>query len=429
MIVDAAPEPYGLNWPGKREARLAALTPPEGQLVPAVKAASPHLFIAGDNLEALKLLTATHMGKVRLIYIDPPYNTGQTMRYQDNFSVGARRYLADSGQGATGEIEGRRHASWLNLMLPRLLAARALLRADGVIFVSIDDREVHHLRLLLNEVFGASNYVATVTWRKKVVRGRGARHVLPQTEYVLVYAHTLAQLPPFAEPITDAMRDEYGHSDESGRYKLIPLAKSGTSHSARPNLFYDIVAPDGSQIVCPTHQWRWSRETLAARMDEIVFKLGRGGRWMVFTKQYLDLPDGERERTPISYYDRATTTDGTKELKALFGRVVIDFPKPTRLLKDLITWALPRDPSEEAWILDFFAGSCPTAQAVLELNAEDGGGRRFICVQAEVPLDDPEFADIAAVGLARIARVQAALGSNAEVQICKVETANLSRLP
>jgi adenine-specific DNA-methyltransferase len=255
-----------------------------------------------------------------------------------------------------------------------------------------------------------------------VVRGRGARHVLPQTEYVLVYAHTLAQLPPFAEPITDAMRDEYGHTDERGRYKLIPLAKSGTSHSARPNLFYEIVAPDGTQIACPTHQWRWSRETLAARMDEILFKQGKQGRWMVFTKQYLDLPDGERERTPISYYDRATTTDGTKELKALFGRVVIDFPKPTRLIKDLITWALPRDPSDEAWILDFFAGSCPTAQAVLELNHEDGGARRFICVQAEVPLDDPEFVDIAAVGLARIARVREALGSTEAVHVGRVET-------
>lgn len=382
-------ETYGLGWPGKRAALAAAAAPPAGSLVPPPDLGAPHLFIEGDNLEALKLLGPTHAGKVRVIYIDPPYNTGLAMRYNDRFR----------------DAEGHRHAGWLSMMLPRLLAARELLAPDGVIFASIDDREVHHLRLLMDEVFGSRNFVATVIWRKKVVRGRGARHVLPQTEYVLAYAHTLASLPPFAEELTDEMRGEYGHADERGRYKLIPLAKSGTSHSARPNLLYEIAAPDGSMIPCPTHQWRWSRETLAARMDEIVFKQDRHGRWRVFTKQYLDLPDGERERTPSSYYDRVTTSDGTRELKALFGRPVIDFPKPTRLIKDLLTWALPRGGDGPVWVLDFFAGTCPTAQAVLELNAEDGGQRRFICVQAAEAIADPEFPTLAAVGLERIRRV------------------------
>lgn len=413
-------ETYGLNWPGKRQARESAIRPPSGSLTVGDADRGAHLFIEGDNLDALKLLAETRAGQVRIIYIDPPYNTGQNMRYQDNFRVDARQYRAASGQA--DEIEGRRHAAWLSLMLPRLMAARTLLRPDGVIFVSIDDREVHHLRLLMNEVFGAENYVSTITWRKKVVRGRGARHVLPQTEYILVYAQTLAQLPPFAEALTDGMRDEYKHADTRGRYKPIPLAKSGTSHSARPNLVYDITAPDGSAIPCPTHQWRWSKETLAARMDEILFKQTRAGKWAVYTKQYLDLPEGERERTPISYYDRATTTDGTRELKAIFGRVVIDFPKPTRLIKDLITWAIPRDDRDEHWVLDFFAGSCPTAQAVLELNAEDGGKRRFICVQAPAPLDDPEFSDLAAVGRERIRRV----AGDARVAFCRVEAASVA---
>ncbi|MDB5100894.1 MAG: adenine specific methylase Mod [Cyanobacteria bacterium RYN_339] len=395
-------ERYGLTWPGKQAAYDEIDIPTTGALAPEPDGSRPHLFIEGDNLDALKLLTP---GSVRVIYIDPPYNTGQTMRYRDRF------------RHTEGEADSRRHAAWLSMMLPRLALARRLLREDGVLFVSIDDREVHHLRLLLNETFGTDNYVATVTWRKKVVRGRGARHVLPQTEYVLVYARHLPALPPFGEPLTDDMRDEYGHEDDQGRYKLIPLAKSGTSHSARPNLVYPIAAPDGSAIPCPTHQWRWSKETLAARMDEIVFKPNRAGGWRVFTKQYLDLPAGERERTPISYYDRATTTDGTKELKRLFGRVVIDFPKPTRLIKDLITWAIPRDAGGAPVILDFFAGSCPTAQAVLELNAEDGGDRRFICVQAAAPLDDPEFATLAEVGLARIHKV---LPDAALVHVCRV---------
>lgn len=382
---------FGLRWPGDDLARAAAATPPAGRLEDAGllgAAPAPHRFIEGDNLAVLKLLRAELAGAVRVIYIDPPYNTGVAMRYADRFS----------------------HAAWLDLMWPRLALARELLAADGAIFVSIDDRETHHLRLLLDEIFGEENFVSTVVWRKKVVRGRGARHVLPQTEYVHVYAKDVKKLPAFAEPLTDAMRGEYTQADARGPYKLIPLAKSGTAHSARPNLVYEIEAPDGTAIPCPTHQWRWSRETLAARMDEIAFKRGRDGAWRVYTKQYLELGDGERERTPISYYDRATTTDGTAELRALFGRPVIDFPKPVRLLKDLITWATPRGGARDELVLDFFAGTCPTAQAVLELNAEDGGTRRFVCVQAAAPLDDPEFATIAALGRKRIARVRQDLG-------------------
>jgi adenine-specific DNA-methyltransferase len=178
---------------------------------------------------------------------------------------------------------------------------------------------------------------------------------------------------------------------------------------------YPIEAPDGSWIPCPTHQWRWSRETLEARRDEVVFRRGRDGAWRVYTKQRLVLPDGERGRTPTSYYDRATTADGTAELKALFGRPVLDFPKPVRLIKDLITWATPRSGQRDELVLDPFAGTCPTAQAVLELNAEDGGARRFVCIQTPEPLQDPEFDTIAALGRARIAAVRERLGLPPEV--------------
>ena len=386
--------PFGLRWPGDEAARAEALAPATGKLADAGTlgpGAATHRFVEGDNLAVLRLLRAELAGAVRVIYIDPPYNTGQAMRYHDRWG----------------------HAAWLSMMWPRLALARELLAEDGVLFVSIDDRESHHLRVMLDAIFGEEHFVSTVVWRKKVVRGRGARHVLPQTEYVHVYAKDLKRLPAFAEPLTDEMRGAYTQADARGPYKLIPLAKSGTAHSARPNLVYPIAAPDGTAIPCPTHQWRWSQETLAARMDEIVFKRGRDGAWRVYTKQYLELPDGERERTPISYYDRATTTDGTAELKAMFGRPVIDFPKPVRLLKDLITWACPRDGRRDELVLDFFAGTCPTAQAVLALNAEDGGTRRFVCVQAAAPLDDPEFATIADVGRSRIARVLADLGPGA----------------
>lgn len=399
MTLEPPPAPpasprLGLSWPGDAEARAEAAAPASGALAATGQLGAgpaPHRFIEGDNLAVLRCLRAELAGAVRVIYIDPPYNTGTAMRYHDRFG----------------------HAAWLSMIWPRLAIAHALLAPDGVIFVSIDDHEVHHLRLVLDAIFGEENFVSTVVWRKKVVRGRGARHVLPQTEYIHVYAKDLRKLPPFAEPLTDEMRGAYTQADARGPYKLIPLAKSGTAHSARPNLVYEIQAPDGSLVPCPTHQWRWSRETLAARMDEIVFKRAKTGGWRVFTKQYLQLEGGERERTPISYYDRATTSDGTAELKALFGRPVIDFPKPVRLLKDLITWATPRDGARDELVLDFFAGTCPTAQAVLELNAEDGGARRFVCVQAPAPLADPEFATIAELGRARIARVLADLGAAA----------------
>lgn len=417
---------FGLVWPGKAIARQLADGPEQGgwHAERSDTHGFAHAFYEGDNIEALKHLAGSLTGGVRVIYIDPPYNTGQAMRYPDNFRMGLRDYVRTHGRqaGTESERRGRMHAAWLSMILPRLVLARRLLAPDGVLFVSIDDNESHHLRTLLDEVFGPENFVATVVWRKKVVRGRGARHVLPQTEYIHVYARDLTALPPFCEPLTDAMRDAYGKSDEQGPYKLIPLAKSGTSHSPRPNLVYPIEAPDGSAIACPTHQWRWSRETLAARRDEIAFQRNRKDQWVVYTKQRLHLPDGERERTPISYYDRVTTTDGTAELKRLFGRVVIDFPKPSALIRDLITWVTPRDGPHHEVILDFFAGSCPTAQAVLELNAADGGSRRFICVQVAEPTDDPEFATIAEIGKERIRRVIAQRGETDDPPSCQLFT-------
>ncbi|HEY9724422.1 MAG TPA: site-specific DNA-methyltransferase [Oscillatoriaceae cyanobacterium] len=415
-----APEPYGLRWPGRDAAIAEAEAPARGRLLEDAAASwcadsAEHRFYVGDNLDVLKCLRPELEGRVRVIYIDPPYNTGQGIQaYADNFRMGRRAYLRLSGQEADGEADGRRHAQWLSALLPRLRALKPLLRQDGVIFVSIDDREVHHLRLLMNEVFGAENFVASVIWRKKVVRGRGARHVLPQTEYVLVYARHLPSLPAFSEPLTESMVAEYRHADDQGPYKLIPLAKSGTSHSPRPNLVYPIAAPDGSEIPCPTHQWRWSRETLAANRDEVVFKQTRKGKWAVYTKQRLVVDGKDRERTPTSYYDRVTTTDGTAELKRLFGRVVLDFPKPSQLIKDLITWATPGGPEADDLILDCYAGSCATAQAVFELNAEDGGQRRFVGVQLAEALGDPEWPTIAEVGLERMRRVLARLGDRAE---------------
>ncbi len=422
-IVDERPERYSFTWAGKRDAIRALQIPSRATLIPCPEESvswdnTQHVFIEGENLEVLKLLYKAYFGRVKMIYIDPPYNTGNDFVYPDNYADPLDTYLRMTGQRdsegnlltSNPQTSGRYHSAWLSMMYPRLFVARQLLRDDGVIFVSIDDNEVHNLRMLMNEVFGEENFVASIIWRKKVVRGRGAEHVLPQTEYVLVYARSLSFLPPFSEPLTSDMLAEYDLVDEVGRYKLIPLAKSGTAHSPRPNLVYPIEAPDGSLVQCPTHQWRWSRETLKERWNEIEFRKNRAGQWVVFTKQYLIVDGERREKTPESYYDRFTTTDGTEEAKALFGSSVMEFPKPSSMLADFVTWI--GHPGSRDVVVDFFAGSCPTAQAVIGLNREDGGNRRFVVVQLPEPLDSLKKLDdgtvlytIADIGKERIRRV------------------------
>ncbi len=402
--MDRAPDRFSLTWKGKEDAlRILADTAPESP--EPVKAQSvaferaPHLFFEGDNISVLKFLHKEFRDTVSAIYIDPPYNTGQMIAFEDRYfeRVRASRPEGLEGTPYTGDAarSDRDPSPWLSLMYPRLILAHRLLGPEGALFVSIDDRSVHHLRILLDEIFGPHNHVSTVVWRKKVVRGRGHRHVIPQTEYVVIYARNIRTLPPFSEPLTSEMVEEYLLKDEFGPYKLIPLAKSGTGHSPRPNLAYRIEAPDGTWIPCPTHQWRWSESTLKKRKDEIVFRKNRRGEWTIHTKQRLILDGRQRRKTPVSYYDRVTTSEGTRELKKLFGAAVFDFPKPTRLVKDLISWMSPPGEPGERIVLDFFGGTCTTAQAVLELNEEDGGRRRFIVIQdpGQGPENRPNVAE------------------------------------
>lgn len=380
-----------IDWPGRHAALLDVERASQSTCDPIFQPdPAKHTLIRGDNLEALKLLLPSLEGKIRVIYIDPPYNTGNGLLYNDRF-------------GSRGR-DGDRHASWLSMIAPRLLLASRLLRDDGIFFASIDDRELPRLRILCDEFFGEENLLPMLVWRKKVVRGRGNRHILPQTEYILAYARNINALPPFRENLTHKMKAEYLHHDERGPYKKIPLAKSGTRQSPRPNLYYPLTAPDGSEIPCPTHQWRWSRETVEKRKDEILIEKNRKGRWTVYTKQYLRSPTGEeRGRTPESYYDRVTTSDGTAEMKALFGEVVLDFPKPSRLVRDLISWATP--PGSCDPVMDFFAGSGSTGQAVLELNAEDGGSRPVYLIQSDDPIPHQEFRSIYEICRGRVERV------------------------
>ena len=394
-----------LVWPGRASSEKEIHTAPSSHMDPPDFSFDPgiHTLIEGENLEGLKLLLPHLAGKIRILYLDPPYNTGNRLLYHD-------RYSQPPGGRSSRRFD--RHDAWLSMIYPRLFLGHKLLREDGVLFISIDDREGHYLRSLLDEIFKEENFVATVTWRKKVVRGRGSRHVLPQTEYILVYAKNIDRLSPFSEPLSLSMKNQYPFSDERGRYKRIPFAKSGTRQSPRPNLLYPVSAPDGTLIECPTHQWRWSRQTFEKRQDEILIQKNRKGLWTVYTKQYLSMDGIERRKTPESYYDRVTTTDGTREMKELFGSVLIDFPKPSRLIKDLIGWASAAGSDDP--VMDFFAGSGTTGQAVLELNREDGGRRPFILVQAPSPTPYAEFPTIADICRERVTRISRRLEEEGE---------------
>ncbi len=390
-----------LFWPGMEEAINDLKAPFSGSVTEDQEYSRTipdpvHRLYTGDNLPVLKYLLAEIPQGVKLIYIDPPYNTGSILNYRDRFSVPCKKTPplkknTDLDGWVTNPATD--HSPWMSFMFPRLAIARQLLRPDGVIFTSIDDREFPRLKLLMDWIMGEKNHVGTIVWRKKVVRGRGNRHIIPQTEYILCYARDVSMLPPFREPLTDDMIDSYTKKDASGPYKEIPLAKSGTAHSPRPNLVYPITAPDGSTIHCPTHQWRWSEKTFLERQNEIIFRKTRKGVWRVLTKQYLETVDGLRFRTPTSLYDKVTTTDGTRELRSISGTGNFDFPKPSRLIRDLISWATttPPSPTKPEIILDFFAGTAPTAQAVIDLNREDQ--RRRICYLVQNRIELPETTD------------------------------------
>jgi adenine-specific DNA-methyltransferase len=419
------PERYAFTWAGRREAVALAATPCRARLALEPEecvgsAPSRNLFIEGDNLDALKLLCAEYAGRVKTIYIDPPYNTGNDFIYPDRYAHPLHAYLRLTGQRAPGgdspeaatETRGRRHAAWLSMMYPRLALARTLLREDGVLFVSIDDHEAHHLRLLLDDIFGEEHFIATLPWK-----GRGGRqasaHLAVHHEYVLLYARDRAAFVPGGMP---RLGGAYPRRDpQSGRRYQRRLARKWGSSSRRqdrPHLFYPITAPDGSTVYPhlasgEDGRWRWSEERMRREQAAGHVEFVRdGGGWQVYEKVYKP-PAGETAYQKFTTWldDVGSTASGTDDLQALFdGAAPFDYPKPVALIRRLLQIAGTGGP-EETLILDFFAGSGTTAQAVLEQNRADGGRRRFLLVQAPEPTRDSRYPTIAAIARERIRRV------------------------
>ena len=437
-------ERFGLFWPGKKRALRAAQEPTTATLRPD-KANSKdwdttkNVFIEGDNLEVLKILQKHYHGRIKTIYIDPPYNTGKDFVYPDNYKEGLDTYLEWTKQvnedgkkvSTNSESEGRYHSNWLNMMYPRLKLARNLLTNDGVIFISIGDNEQDNLKKLCNEVFGENNLVAVVPRIAKRTSDKGT-HFRPTKDYVLAYARNISILPEFGIA-KERNESDYPLVEGNGRrYKKSGASLYQPSLDSRPNQRYYIEAPDGSLIIPPgtvfpeekrdgekvkpasnsDKVWRWSRDTYLKQKNLLIFTKGSDrnplldengmqSKWNIYPKVYYD-EDIESTLHPEDVIYDYPNSQGTKELLDL--SIPFSFAKPTGLVAFLLR--LLND--SQMVVLDFFAGSSTTAHAVMQLNAEDGGQRRFIMVQLPEPTpDDSEarkagFATIADISRKRI---------------------------
>ncbi len=422
-VVDDSPERYSFSWAGKRDAMRLLQMPTRATLVPAPEESldwdtTANLFIEGENLETLKLLLRPYYGRVKMVYIDPPYNTGNDFIYPDDYRDPLGAYLQQTGQVAGQGDEthrnritsGRRHSAWLSMMYPRLWLARQLLRDDGVIFVSIDDNEVHNLRLLMDEVFGEEKLLACAVWkRRQVPDNRNLNQLSVDHEYVLAYGKGDAFFRGVAKDLS-----KYSNPDDDPRGPWMSDNLTGlASPEERPNLHYDAVDPNTGRVYPPHPSRGWICEPKKMRQliedGRILFPSAPNGRPRL--KRFLS--EVRSEFTGFSsVQDAGYTTDGTREAMELFGDKVLPFPKPTALVRMLCEQTAA--PDEPALLLDFFAGSCTTAQAVLALNREDGGNRRFIMVQLPEPTGRKDFPTIAEIGKERIRRVVARMKAQDE---------------
>ena len=432
QTVTDCDEKYGLNWHGKRRARQLALTPSTGTLRPSQEESvdwdtTQNLMIEGDNLEVLKLLQKSYAAKVKLIYIDPPYNTGKDFVYPDNFQDNIKNYLELTGQIEGGrkissntEASGRFHTDWLNMMYPRLKLARNLLRDDGVIFISIDDAEIANIRVVCDDLFGEENFLASFVRRRRMATGMRDSAVSPDHEYIIGYARNseLAHLFGFARQASD-----FPFSDAVSSYRSTDLTV-GMTKEMRPNQYYKLVHPSLGSGYWPPEQrvWRFEPSTMKEHVEKgnIIWPddnpSGRMSRPRFKTRYF----PGEVKANPVSTWisvkesadgseEEVTTLnaglnqEGTKEVRELLGGQVLEYPKPLSLLRGLVSIAT----REDDLVLDFFAGSGTTGHAVWLANTSDQCRRRFIMVQLPEVIDRGDFKTISEITKERLRRAPA----------------------
>lgn len=426
-VVEGSQERYQFTWPDKKKSVVLA-NQPIAKTLRLVREKSvgrdgtpgsidtESIYIEGDNLDALKLLQETYLGKIKMIYIDPPYNTGNDFIYEDDFSQDADEYMGNSGQFdddgnrlvQNTESNGRFHTDWLNMMYPRLRIAKDLLSDDGVIFISIDDNEVENLKKICDEIFGESNFKSQIAWQKRYTRSNNTVDFTTVIEYLLVYSKTNSFIVNLLPRTNDAdNRYTNPDNDPRGPWKGASFLNPATP-SQRPNLCYPITNPNTGEITYNTdHAWRRAKEVFEQLQGENRLYWGVDGKAKIPSiKMFLE---DARGLTPINFWDHeyaGNTDNGSSDLFSLMKTKVFDFPKPVKLLKRV----LEHSTNENSIVLDFFSGSATTAHAVMQLNAEDGGHRKFILVQLPEVTDEKDearkagFKTICDIGEERIRR-------------------------
>ena len=427
-VVDGNEERYQFTWPDKKKSVLLANAPINKTLRPCREESvdfdtTENLYIEGDNLEVLKLLQETYLGKIKVIFIDPPYNTGGDFLYDDNFAQSAEEYISISGQYDNDgnrlvknfDSNGRFHTDWLNMMYPRLRLAKDILSDDGVIFISIDDNEVENLKKICCEVFGQSNFIANIVWQHSIQPKGYLGTFSVHHNHILCFSKSNNfELGSFERTAEDNKAYSNPDNDPKGPWR------SGDVRNAlyRPNLIYDIISPSGKVIKPCENGWRWSKETVQEKLrtGEIIFSKDET---RIIRKIYLSTLEGRAPETIWFGKDVGTTREAMTELKKLFNKPPFDTPKPTGLIKKLLR--LVQD--NEYIVLDFFSGSATTAHAVMQLNAEDGGKRKFIMVQLPEETDEKSeaykagYKNICKIGKERIRRAGAKIKEEAGLTV------------
>ncbi|BFJ84529.1 site-specific DNA-methyltransferase [Ruthenibacterium sp. TH_2024_36131] len=429
-VVDGKEERYQFTWPDKKKSVLLANAPIAKTLRPCPAESvgkdgtpggfdSENLYIEGDNLEVLKLLQETYLGKVKMIYIDPPYNTGNDFVYEDDFAQNTEEYLANSGQYdeegnrlvLNTESDGRFHTKWLNMIYPRLKLAKDLLAEDGVIFISIDENEIENLKKIGNEIFGEQNFVGAVIWERAFAPKNDAKYLSDSHDYIVIFAKSISEFDIGLLPRSKEANSRYKNPDNDPRGPW--SADNMTVKTYTASYDYSITTPNGN-VVHPTDGrcWFTSKERMQKLIEDGRVWFGEDGGNMPRLKRYLsDVQQGMTATTIWKYTDVGHNQEGRQELKKLFDdKGYFDGPKPVRLLSRVLQIA---NVSADAVVLDFFSGSATTAHAVMQLNAEDGGNRKFIMVQLPEKTDEKSeaykagYQNICEIGKERIRRAGA----------------------
>lgn len=399
--VEDAPEAYEFNWVGKQAARAEVLEPIKKTLRPVKEDSvdwdnTQNLYIEGDNLKVLKLLQKSYLGKVKMIYIDPPYNTGNDFVYHDDFAMSADEYAEASGSVdelgnkyiKNMDSNGRFHSDWCSMIYSRLMVARSLLKEDGVIFISIDDNENYNLRKICDEIFGSSNFIAEIVWERAYAPINMVKHFSKSHDYILCYAKDINKPVCNGLPRPESTNAKYSNPDNDprGLWRTDNLSVGPVV----PSKVYEIITPSGRVCLPPKGRcWLYTKERYEEMVADNRIWFGENGDNVPAPKRFLsEVKQGLTPMTIWKYTDVGHTQDSMRELRDLFdGEKVFDYSKPVKLMKQIVR--LYTNSNENDIILDFFSGSASTAHAVLELNAEDNGNRHFMMVQLqeETPLD------------------------------------------